>query len=161
MRSDVFGSRRIGGFFSLFFGCFLVTGVGVESICLNVRMAGTTAHYPIGMGDKLYIVFSHSIYGSQVEEHFRATSEGFQLFELRYAEPRLVEFYGHDWAVNKDGWWVVRKRGSLLTILDLHVSPDSWIAVLFGTEKLTIKHDSVSDGRARLALSACPHSNND
>ena len=149
------GSRRIGGFFSLFFGCFLVTAVRAESICLNVQMGGTTARYPVGMGDKLHIVFSHSIYGSQVEEHFRTTSEGFQLFELRYADPRLVEFYGHEWAATEDSQWVVRQRGPLLTILDLHVSPDSWIRVRFGAESLTVKHDSVSDGRARLLLSAC------
>ena len=153
------GSRRIAGFFSLLFGCFPVTGVGAEPICLNVQMADATAHHPIGMGDKLYIVFPHSIYGSQVQEHFRVISQGFQLVELRYAEPRLVEFYGHESAAHEDGGWVVRKRAPKLEILDLRVSPGSWINVIFGTGKLTVRHDSLTDGRARLALSACPRSN--
>jgi hypothetical protein len=152
------GSRRIARFFSLFFGCFLVTGVGTEPICLNVQRAETTAHHPIGVGDKLHITFAHSIYGSQVEEHFRLTSQGFQLIELRYADPRLVEFYGHESAANEDGWLVVRKLGPVLTILDLHVSPGSSMGVVFGAEKLTVKHDRLSDGRARLVLSACPGS---
>ncbi len=49
--------------------------------------------------------------------------------------------------------------GPVLAILDLHVSPGSSIAVVFGAEKLTVKHNPLSDGRARLALSACPRSN--
>jgi len=122
-------------------------------------MADATAHHPIGMGDKLYIVFPHSIYGSQVQEHFRVTSQGFQLVELRYAEARLVEFYAHHSAAHEDGGWVVRKRAPKLEILDLRVSPGSWINVIFGTGKLTVRHDSLTDGRARLALSACPRSN--
>ena len=153
------GSRTIAGFFSLLFGWFPVMVVGAEPICLNVQLADTTAHHPIGMGDKLYIVFPHSIYGSQVQEHFRVTSQGFQPVELRYDEPRLVEFYGHESAAHEDGEWVVRKRGPQLQILDLRVSPDSSIDVIFGAEKQSVKHDSLTDGRARLTLSACPGSN--
>ena len=153
--------RQTKGFCALFFASLLVTAARALPVCLNVQTKSGSAHHPIALGEKLSLVFPHSIYGSQVEEHFRATSEGFQLFELRYAEPRLVEFYGHEWAANEDGRWVVRKRGPLLAILELRVSPGSWINVIFGTEKLTVKHDSLTDGRARLALSACPHSNND
>lgn len=151
--------RRTTGFFALFFACLLVRAAAAQPVCLNVQTKGASAHHPIAVGDELYLTFPHSIYGSQVEEHFRATSKGFQLVELRYADPRLVEFYGHEWAGNEEGRWVVRKRGPLLAILDLHVSPGSWIGVIFGTEKLTIKHDLLSNGRARLALSACPKSN--
>ena len=158
MPSDLFRLVRITGFFFLFFACLLVTAAGAQPVCLNLQMARTTAHHPIAVGEKLSLVFPHSIYGSRVEEQFSVTPKGFQLLELRYAEPRLVEFYGHESAANEDGGWVVRKRGPLLAILDLHVSPESWIDVIFGTEKLTIKHDSVSDGRARLALRACPRS---
>ena len=153
--------RRTTGFCALFFASLLVTAARALPVCLDVQTKSGSAHHPIALGEKLSLVFPHSIYGSQVEEHFRATSEGFQLFELRYAEPRLVEFYGHEWAANEDGRWVVRKRGPLLAILDLRVSPGSGINVIFGIEKLTVKHDSLTDGRARLALSACPHSNND
>jgi hypothetical protein len=150
---------RITGFFFLLFVPDPVTRARAQPVCLNVQTARTTAHHPIAVGEKLSLAFPHSIFGSQVEEHFSVTSKGFQLLELRYAEPRLVEFYGHESAANEDGRWVVRKRGPLLEILPLRVSPESWIEVIFGTEKLTIKHDSMSDGRARLALSACPRSN--
>lgn len=152
------GSRRIAGFFSLFFGCFLVTAAGTEPVCLSVQTTGPATHHPVAVGDKIHVIFPHSIYGSRVEEQFRVISQGFQLVELRYAEPRVVDFYGHEWAANEDGRRVVRKLGPVLATLDLHVSPDSWIAVTFGAEKLTVAHNPLSDGRARLALSACPRS---
>jgi hypothetical protein len=147
------------GLFFLSFACLWVPAAVAQTICLNVQTQSGSADYAIAAGDELYLTFPHSIYGSQVEEHFRATSEGFQLNELRYAEPRLVEFYGHESAVKENGWWVVRKPGPLLAILDLRVSPGSWIGVIFGTENLTVNHDPALDGRARLALSACPRSN--
>jgi hypothetical protein len=150
---------RITGFAFLLFGCHLVTAAAALTVCLNVQTAGTTAHHPIAVGEKLSLAFPHSIYGSQVEEHFRVTGEGLQLLELRYDDPRLVEFYGHESAANEEGRLVVRKRGPVLTILDLHVSPDSRIAVTFGAEKLTVTHNPPSNGRARLALSACPRTN--
>jgi hypothetical protein len=150
------GLRRLAGFFPLFFGCLLVTAAAAQPVCLNVQTADTTAHHLIAIGDALYLTFPHSIYGSQVEEYFRVTAQGLQLIELRYADSRLVEFYGHEWAVKKNGWWVVGKLGPVLPTLDLHVSPDSWIAVLFGAEKLMVTYNALSDGRARLALSACP-----
>ena len=151
--------RRTTGFFALFFACLLVTAAAAQPVCLNVQTKSGRAHHRIAVGDELYLTFPHSIYGSQVEEHFRATSEGFQLTELRYDDLRLVEFYGHEWAANEDGRWVVRKLGPVLTVLDLHVSPGSRIAVTFGAEKLTVTHNELSNGRARLALSACPRTN--
>jgi len=147
------------GFFFLSFASLLVTAAAAQPICLNVQTTSGSANYAIAAGDELYLTFPHSIYGSQIEEHFRATSEGFELTKLRYAELRLVEFYGHEWAAKEGGWWVVPKRGPVSAILDLRVSPGSWIGVTVGAEKLTVKHDSASDGHARLALSACPRSN--
>jgi hypothetical protein len=47
----------------------------------------------------------------------------------------------------------------VLTVLDLHVTPDSWIAVTFGAKNLKVIHSDLSNGRARLALSVCPRSN--
>jgi hypothetical protein len=151
--------RRTTGFFFLFFACLLVAAAAAQPICFNVQTKSGSAPHPIALGDELYLTIPHSIYGSQVEEHFRATSEGFQLTELRYAEPRLIEFYGHESAVKEDGWWVVPRRGPLFASLNLRVSPGSSIHVIFATEKLTVKHDSASDGRARLTLSTCPRSN--
>lgn len=159
MPSDLFRMVRITGLFFLFFACLLVTVAGAQPVCLNLQTARTTAYHSIAVGERLSLVFPHSIYGSRVQEQFRVTPKGFQLLELRYAEPRLVEFYGQESAANEEGGWVVRKRAPQLEILDLHVSPDSWIDVIFGTEKLTVKHDSLSDGRARLTLRACPRSN--
>jgi hypothetical protein len=151
--------RRITGFFSLLFGSLLATAAGAEPVCLNVQKTGAIARYPVSIGDKFNITFRHSIYGSQVEEQFRVTSHGFQLTELRYAEPRLVEFYGHEWAANEDGRWVVRKLGTVLASLDLHVSPGASIGVVIGAEKPAVEHNTLSDGRARLTLSTCPRSN--
>jgi hypothetical protein len=150
---------RIAGFFFLLFGSDPITAAGAQPLCLNLQTVGAAAHHPIAVGERLSLVFPHSIFGSRVEEHFKVTPKGFQLIELSYAEARLVEFYGHESAANEDGRWVVRKLGPVLTVLDLHVSPDSRIAVTIGAEKLTVTHNELSNGRARLALSACPRSN--
>lgn len=149
--------RRITGFSFLLFGSLPATAAGAQPVCLNVQKTGAIARYPVSLGDEFNITFRHSIYGSQVEEQFRVTSHGFQLTELRYAEPRLVEFYGHEWAANEDGRWVVRKLGNVLASLDLHVSPGASIGVVIG-EKPAVEHNTLSDGRARLTLSTCPRS---
>ena len=149
--------RRITGFSFLLFGSLPATAAGAQPVCLNVQKTGAIARYPVSLGDEFNITFRHSIYGSQVEEQFRVTSHGFQLTELRYAEPRLVEFYGHEWATNEDGRWVVRKLGNVLASLDLHVSPGASIGVVIG-EKPAVEHNTLSDGRARLTLSTCPRS---
>jgi hypothetical protein len=151
--------RRITGFSFLLFGSLLATAAGAEPVCLNVQKTAAIARYPVSIGDKFHITFRHSIYGSQVEERFRVTSQGFQLTELRYAEPRLVEFYGHERAAKEDGRWVVQKLGTVLSSLDLHVSPGASIGVVIGAEKPALEHNTLSDGRARLTLSACPRSN--
>jgi hypothetical protein len=153
--------RRITGLVCLALGSFLATAAGAGPVCLTVQGTGATTSYPASIGDTFHLTFAHSIYGSQVEEQFRVTSQGFQLIELRYAEPRLVEFYGHERAANEHGRWIVRKSGPVLASLDLHVSPESSIGVMFGSEMLTIKHDALSAGRARLVLSACPKGNHD
>ena len=151
--------RRITGVSFLLFGSLPVTAAGAEPICLNVQKTGAIERYPVSLGDKVDITFRHSIYGSQVEERFRVTSQGFQLTELRYAEPRLVEFYGHEWAVNEDDRWVVRKLGTVSASLDLHVSPGASIAVVIGAEKSAVEYNTLFEGRARMTLSTCPGSN--
>ena len=150
--------RRITGFSFLLFGSLPATAAGAEPVCLNVQKTGAIARYPISLGDKIDITFRHSIYGSEVEEQFRVTSQGFQLTELRYAEPRLVEFYGHESAANEDGRWVVRKLGTVLASLDLHVSRGASIAVVIGAEKPAVELNTLSEGRTRLTLSTCPRS---
>ena len=150
--------RRITGFSFLLFGSLPATAAGAEPVCLNVQKTGAIARYPISLGDKINITFRHSIYGSQVEEQLRVTSQGFQITELRYAEPRLVEFYGHEWAANEDGRWVVRKLGTVSARLDRPVSPGASIGVVIGAEKPAVEYNTLSDGRARLTLSTCPRS---
>lgn len=153
------GLRQIAGFFFLLFGSLPGTAAGAKPVCLNVQKTGAIAHYPVSIGDNFNITFQHSIYGSQVEEQFRVTAQGFQLTKLRYAEERLVEFYGHERAAKEDSRWVVRKLGPVLSSLDLHVSPGASIGVVIGAEKPAIEHTTLSDGRARLTLSACRRSN--
>ena len=150
--------RRITGFLFLLFGSLVATAAKAEPVCLNVQKTGAIARYPVAIGDKFNITFRHSIYGSQVEEQFRVTSQGFQLVELHYAEPRLVEFYGHEWASNEDGRWVVRNLGTVLASLDLHVSPGASIGIVINAEKSAVEHNTLSEGRARLTLSTCPRS---
>jgi hypothetical protein len=78
-----------------------------QRVCLTLDTEQQRATYPIVVGDALYLSFRHSIYGSEVEEQFQVAPGGFRANKLRYAELRLVEFYGYESATNEDGWWVV------------------------------------------------------
>ena len=65
-------------------------------------------NYPVAAGDLLKIAFTHSIYGSQVEERFQINAASFASVDVRYSEPRLVEFYGFESATRAGDWWVTR-----------------------------------------------------
>ena len=120
-----------------------------ETLCLTVDGEERTATFAVGVGDKLALGFTHSIYGTQVEELFRIGARGFQPVRLRYAEQRLVEFYGHEAARLEDGWWVVDESGAELAALDLRTSHDASMRVVFRARQFSL------GGRARLSVSAC------
>jgi hypothetical protein len=59
---------------------------------------------------KLRLSFSHSMYGSPVEEIFQVHGDGFHLILLRYSERREVDFYGYGSAKFVGGAWIVTPK---------------------------------------------------
>jgi hypothetical protein len=138
----------------------LGSSAAAQSVCLTLDTEQQRATYPIVVGDALYLSFRHSIYGSEVEEQFQVAPGGFRANKLRYAELRLVEFYGHESATNEDGWWVVDNPGREFPSLDLRVSREASIRITFTDQMISFGNDTAIDGRARLSVSTCPGENN-
>jgi hypothetical protein len=127
-----------------------------QKVCLTLETEQQRTTYPILVGDALYINFRHSVYGSQVEEQFQIAPGGFRANKLRYAELRLVEFYGHESATHEDGWWVVHNRGREFSTLDLQASREAVLRITFLDQTNSLRSDTAINGRARLSVSACP-----
>jgi hypothetical protein len=127
-----------------------------QRVCLTLDTEQQRVAYPIVVGDALHISFRHSIYGSQVEEQFQVAPGGFRANKLRYAELRLVEFYGYESATNEDGWWVIHNPGREFATLDLRASRESSLRIAFLNQTISLRSDTAIDGRARLSVSACP-----
>jgi hypothetical protein len=104
-------------------------------------------------GGKVRLSFQHSIYGSRVEEVFHLRSDGFQLSELRYAEPRLIEFYGHETAHVENSMWVVKPRPLLMPSLNLQTGSAAWL--VFDHETTPSWLTVPTDGPLRLSVGAC------
>jgi hypothetical protein len=134
--------------------------VGAKTVCLTTHADQQAVTYPIAVGSNLYLSFRHSIYGSDVEEQFQVTPGGFRAIKLRYAEPRLVEFYGHESATNENGWWVVHNPGREFASLDLRVSREASIRITFLDQNISLPNDIAIDGRVRLSVHACPRDSN-
>jgi hypothetical protein len=131
-----------------------------QRVCLTLDTEQQRVTYPIVVGDALQLSFQHSIYGSQVEEQFQVAPSGFRADKLRYAEQRLVEFYGHESATNEDGWWVVDNPGREFPTVDLRVSREASIRITFSDETISLQNDTALDGLLRLSVNACPGENN-
>ena len=127
-----------------------------QRVCLTLDTEQQRATYPIVVGDTLHLSFRHSIYGSEVEEQFQIAPGGFRANKLRYAELRLVEFYGHESATNEDGWWIVHNPGREFPTLDLHASRDSSLRIAFLDQTISLRNNAATDGRLRLSVSVCP-----
>lgn len=127
-----------------------------QVVCLTLDTEEQVVTYSIVVGDALHLSFRHSIYDSQVKEQFVVTPKGFRAIKLRYAELRLVEFYGHESATNEGGWWVVHNPGREFPSLDLRVSREASIRITFLDQTIFLQNDTAIDGRARLSVSACP-----
>ena len=127
-----------------------------EKVCLSLDTEQQRVTYPIVVGDSLHLSFRHSIYGSEIEEQFQIAPRGFRANELRYAELRLVEFYGHESATNEDGWWIVHRSSLEFPTFDLRVSREASIDIIFTGQTLSIRDNTAIRGRARLSVSACP-----
>jgi hypothetical protein len=125
-------------------------------VCLTLDTEHQRITYPIVVGDALHLSFRHSLYGSEVEEQFQVAPGGFRANKLRYAELRLVEFYGHESATQEDGWWIVHNPGREFPTLDLRVSRESAIRITFLDQLISLRSGTAMDGLARLSVSACP-----
>jgi hypothetical protein len=135
------------------------SAAAAQNVCLTLDTEQQRTTHPVLVGDALNLNFRHSIYGSQVEEQFQVARTGFRANKLRYAELRLVEFYGHESATNEDGWWVVHNPGREFPGLDLRVSREASIRVTFSDQTISLQNDTALDGRLRLSVNACPGEN--
>jgi hypothetical protein len=127
-----------------------------RSMCVElVSDAGVQRSVPIRLGSTLRLSFRHSIYGNRVEEVFRLRADGFHLTKLRYAERRLVEFYGYEDAVSEDGMWIVRPRPAVIPSLSLRTSSDASLSLFLDYEKPSIQLDMPTDSALRLTIAHC------
>ena len=138
----------------------LGSAAAAQKVCLTLDTEQQRVTHPIVVGEALHLSFRHSIYGSEVEEQFQVAPGGFRANKLRYAEQRLVEFYGHESATNEDGWWIVHNPGREFPTLDLRASRESSLRITFSDQTISLQNDTATDGRARLSVSACPGENN-
>lgn len=124
------------------------------SLCIAVEKNGSFwRQIRTSPGSEVRLLFQHSIYGSRVEEIFRLRPNGFQLSELRYAEHRLVDFYGHERARFENSMWVVKPQPALVPSLNLQTSSGAWLA--FDHETTPSRLTVPTDGPLRLTVSAC------
>jgi hypothetical protein len=122
-----------------------------ERLCLAIHTAAETSHYPVAAGDLLKIAFTHSIYGSHIEERYQIKSANFESVDVRYSEPRLVEFYGYESATRIGDWWVARPASHELPTIALRASSDSYIRITFRNYTF-----SLVDSAARFSMGLCP-----
>ncbi|HSQ11814.1 MAG TPA: hypothetical protein VLM90_02310, partial [Candidatus Deferrimicrobium sp.] len=130
-----------------------------ELLCVQLISDNTVKRsVPVQLGGAMRLSFSHSIYGSQVEEVFSLRRDGFQLTQLRYSEARLVDFYGYENAELENGAWVVNPPPVLLPALNLKISADAAMALYldrrYDSKPLTIR----PTGALRLTVASCKSS---
>ena len=96
------------------------------AFCLAISIDEIVARQVRVSGDeRLHLRFSHSIYGSTVEEIFTIAPDGFTLTQLRYGEARLADFYGYEQAQFENGAWVVTPAPLFLPTIHLRASNDA------------------------------------
>lgn len=132
------------------------------SLCVQLENdARSQRSVAVAPGSNIRLRFRHSIYGSQVEEVFLLRTNGFQLTQLRYAERRLVDFYGHEAAGYDNGTWVVTPAPVLLSALDLKLSAEASMSVHFDQHP-NAKQFMIPPGSAlRLTVASCKNTSND
>jgi hypothetical protein len=148
----------------LFFAALMATvpaGATTASLCVQVEKDGLPwRSIPARPGGEARLSFQHSIYGSRVEEVFRLAPDAFHLTALRYAEPRLVEFYGYDGAVYENGAWVVRPRSSKTSSLGLRTSSAAPMLLAVEQEQRFIHLAMPADSVLRLTIASCKDAQN-
>jgi hypothetical protein len=123
---------------------------------VTLSESGGQTVYPVAVGDQVTLSFAHSIYGSHIQEEFRVVQRGFESVKLRYAELRLVEFYGHESAKQETDWWVVDNPGRHIPALELRVSQAASMRITVGASDIVLRHSAAGGGRLRLTAGACP-----
>lgn len=106
-------------------------------------------------GGELRLTFVNSVYGSLVAEIFELTEEGLQSSRLFYAEPRLVEFYGHERASYENGFWVVTPISRRFNPLHLRVSGDSAIEISMNGRAIPLREAGQTGASVRLSVASC------
>jgi hypothetical protein len=139
----------------------LPAGIQGESRCVHVKKNGSVWRtMPAFIGSEIRLRFAHSIYGSRVEEIFHLGADAFHLVELRYAEPRLVEFYGHERAVYEKGAWVVRPPSAPISSLGLRTSSAEPMSLVFEQEQRSIELATPANSALHLTIASCKEAHN-
>src|SRR5262245_37492933 len=141
---------------------FLPVHAGASSFCIEVEQNGFLwRSMRAALGGEFVLSFPHSIYGSRVEEVFRLRSDGFQLIELRYAEHRLVEFYGYESAEYRNTMWIVRPKPALISSLHLSASSDARLLLSFASDSVPMQLTVTGDAAFRLTPAVCKDTRDD
>lgn len=157
------GARRARGLLFAYTALWLLLPAGIhgESRCVHVKKDGSEWRtVPAFIGSEIRLRFAHSIYGSRVEEVFRLGPEAFHVTALRYAEPRLVEFYGHNRAVYENGAWVVRPRSAPISSLGLRTSSAAAMSLLVEQEQRSIDLAIPANSVLHLTIASCKEAHN-
>jgi hypothetical protein len=148
----------------LFFAVLMATvpaGATTAWLCLQVEKNGLPwGSIPVRPGGEARLSFQHSIYGSRVEEVFRLGPDTFHLTALRYAETRLVEFYGYDGAVYESGAWVVRRRAAAISSLRLRASSAAPMSMILEQEQGSFQLAMAADSVLHLTIASCKDAQN-
>lgn len=134
----------------------LATPTRAQPLCVEMEAeSGPLTTVPVSLGNEFSLSFRHSLYGSLVEEHFRITTKGLQTFKLRYGEPRLLEFYGHESGRLDNGWWIVEgNRGEVQTLV-FRFSPESLAKINFSTSTIALSEIAGPTGLVRVRIASC------
>ena len=131
-------------------------GATTTSFCVQIEKNGLPwRSIPARAGSEARFSFQHSIYGTRVEEVFRLAPDAFQPIELRYAERRLAEFYGHEAAHFEKGAWVVRPRAAAVSSLALRTSSAAQMSLVLEQEQRSIRIAIPADSVLQLTIVSC------
>ena len=132
-----------------------------ESRCVQVKKDGSVWHtIDAFIGIEIRVSFNHSIYGSRVEEVFHLGRDGFHLIELRYGEPRLVEFYGYEGAAHQNGIWIVKPQRKAMASLNLRTSSASSLFLFIDRPRDSTRLTMPADSALYLTIARCKDAHN-
>ncbi len=121
---------------------------------LILRASDSEMRLDVRTGEELRLSFCHSIYGSLVEEAFVIGADGLHLNELRYEEPRLADYYGHENSERVGDWWLVDGKNKFHPSLALRVSADSCMKLSVGSHTIALGDFVRPGGSIRVAVAS-------